>query len=214
MILSRLEVLRGINFNDMKILVTAFGSFGNFKINPSEIVLLEVKHKWQPIVGVKIDFKVLDVSFQSVREFYSLIDQEYDLILNLGVASDEQKTRFELKAKNKMDGEDINGVNGGDAEIIEGRKDRETTFPIEILHSVHNEFIDKIIFSSDAGSYLCNYIYFMGLELYLKATVLFIHIADFQNIKGSVDPQSQSEIVTRIIAGFIDYRKDSIILLA
>ena len=66
-----------------------------------------------------------------------------------------------------------------------------------------NEFVAKhpeVVLSDNAGSYLCNYIYFKSLHTNgLKSKVLFIHIADTVNTPSAPSIERQCDLVLQLI---------------
>jgi pyroglutamyl-peptidase len=185
----------------MKILLTAFGPFGNYDVNPSELVLNEVSKKIT--FGELIDFKIIDVGYDSVNNFINSLTINYDLIVHLGVAFDNKKTRFEIVAHNTAKGKDVFNVepqmiiekNGNDYII--------SNFPECVLEKAMEKFPNHIVYSRDAGTFLCNYIYYKSLNTFQRKTsVLFVHIADFINNNEANSLQIQSDIVISIISDF------------
>ena len=135
-----------------KILVTSFKG----KNNSSSILLHKMRNN-------DIDKLELTNSFStSEKELKKAISKnKYKYIIALGQKSSTNNICIELIAR-------------------KNQNELKTNFPYKILqHYLEDKNID-FIFSKDAGSYLCNNIYFEGLDFInknnLKIKMIFIHI--------------------------------------
>ena len=190
----------------MNILLTAFGPFQNFEINPSQIVLEEIASDSN--LQLDIDFKVIDVSFDAVDDFIENLNKPYSLIIHMGVATGESKTRLEVLAKNIAHGQDVNEKVYKKKYINEESHDLLTTVPNKVIDALVDKYKDELYISNDAGNYLCNYIYYKSIFKFGKLTpVLFIHISDFQNIEHANNVIIQSGIVKNLIKEFEKYEQ-------
>jgi pyroglutamyl-peptidase len=193
----------------MKLLITAFGPFQEFTKNPSELVI----KAWieQGVVqknpNFTITFEIIPVSYSSVDEFQEIWKNDhYDLIVHLGVASNETKMRLEVLAQNLKSGKDIDGVEPKSIPIIQGAQDAKTQIQFSILNQLCEKYPSKIRISNDAGTYLCNYIYYQSITRAKWGTkVLFIHIADFINNSEAVNLEDQTNMLTDLL-WMLDYR--------
>lgn len=186
----------------MRILVTSFGPFNNFKANPSNQIMEMLKQKInafsQP--NTYYEFETIEVSWSGVSKFIEAKKNEtFDFIFHLGVASNESNMRIETSGQNIQSGTDIENITPEEYQIIKNEPNLNTSISIEIL----NNFVSKndfISMSSDAGSYLCNYLYFKSLYfLGKKSIVLFIHTADTQNQPQAPNIEYQSDIIYKLI---------------
>ena len=145
-------------------------------------------------------WETIEVTWEGVSNFIQKnIDINYDLILHLGVATNETKMRIETIAQNISKGNDINGKPPKGNEIIQNGNNLITNIPIDLLTNfcINNK---NVRISDDAGSYLCNYIYYNALHyLNSKITILFIHIADFQKNKNAVNIEIQTEYILKLL---------------
>jgi pyroglutamyl-peptidase len=122
------------------------------------------------------------------------------------VASNETKMRLEVVAKNLKFGKDIDGVEPNSIPIIQGAQDAKTQIPISILNQLSEKYPSKIRISDDAGTYLCNYIYYQSItRAKWRTNVLFIHIADFINNSEAVNLEDQTNMLTDLL-WMLDYR--------
>lgn len=193
----------------MKLLITAFGPFQEFTKNPSELVLKEWIEKGvvQQNPNFDINFEILPVSYSSVDKFQEIWkNTHYDLIIHLGVASNETKMRLEVVAKNLKLGKDIDGLSPNSIPIIQGAQDAKTQIPISILNQLCEKYPSKIRISDDAGTYLCNYVYYQSMTRAKWGTkVLFVHIADFINNSEAVNLEDQTNMLTDLL-WMLNYR--------
>ena len=157
-----------------KLLVTAFGSFPGVEVNPSEILLNNICSYSQ--VNWEITFETLPVDYSYCQE-WNTNRNDYDLVLHMGVAGNSTHNRIECRAQNKIGSTaDVKGLvklgaiqSGSPSEIF-------TQIPLINLVS------DLSLLSSDAGSYLCNFVYFNSLVKDPSGQVLFLHIPPFYKI--------------------------------
>ena len=187
----------------MNILITSFGPFDNFKVNPSTEVLENLKNSLQIPAEHNISYKVLDVSYGKIDSFIESDHPNYDLIIHLGVATNNDNMRIELVAKNEKAGKDVDGVVFTSKEIVEGLNELNTNFPMETLKEIVDNYPDKIQFSLDAGNYLCNYIYYKSLNQFKTGNIVFIHIADYLNSNNAVSVSNQTNIILDLINSHI-----------
>jgi len=187
----------------MKLLITAFGPFQEFTQNPSELVLKALVKDGiiQKNPNFVISHEILPVSYSSVDSYHETWkNQQYDLIIHLGVATNETKMRIEILAKNFKAGKDINGVDPKSIPIIQGAKDAITQIQLPILNEICEKHPNKIQLSYDAGTYLCNYLYYQSMMRCTRDTkVLFIHIADFINNSEAVNLEDQAMILSDLL---------------
>ncbi len=61
----------------MRILVTAFGPFGHFDRNPSELVLNRVRERYEASRGHVVDWMVLPVAFADIARLSEQIPKGF-----------------------------------------------------------------------------------------------------------------------------------------
>jgi pyroglutamyl-peptidase len=186
----------------MRILVTSFGPFNNFEINPSNQIMLSLK-KRVDLSSPPLDyfkFETIEVSWRNVSKFIEANKNEvFDFIIHLGVATNESKMRIETCGKNVQSGTDIDNICFDGNEIVKNQSNLNTNVSNEILSNFVSQY-ESISISTDAGSYLCNYLYFKSLYfLGNKSLVLFVHTADTQNQPTAPSIDRQSEIIFSLI---------------
>jgi len=191
----------------MRILITSFGPFNDFKVNPSNQIMERLKQKINltPLPDNLFVFETIDVTWSGVSKFIQAKQiEKFDFIFHLGVASNESKIRIETSGQNIQSGKDIENIRPNDKQIIKNEPNLNTNFSIEVLNNFvsNNDFIS---ISNDAGSFLCNYLYYKSLYfLGKKSSVLFIHTADTQNQPKAPNIECQAEIIYKLIDTLIN----------
>jgi pyroglutamyl-peptidase len=190
----------------MKLLITSFGPFAEFKENPSNVVMQMLQQQMKSLeVNHELTFDTLEVSYKAVDLFEKEYENSnYDLVIHLGVATNDNILRFEVRARNERSGKDVQGNAPERKEIIQNMTDLETTLNRVQLAAFCARYAGKARISDDAGTYLCNYVYFNSLiNMGTSTKVLFIHIADFINRPDATTAMDQTEIIYQLIAEFL-----------
>lgn len=162
----------------MKALITAFGSFPGVDINPSELLLGELKKVESD--SSFCSFKLLPVDYDFCKGWLDSLEEKFDLVIHLGVASNATENRAEILAKNFCGKTaDIQGkVNFG--KISEHSFEKiQSNLSLRFLETKHTHPIQV---SNDAGDYLCNFLFFKSLEMHAEKNVLFYHITSLDVI--------------------------------
>lgn len=142
----------------MKILYTAF----NGKSNSSKILLDNIIVEEDNKLYLKNSFKT------SVEQLSNKLKKDrYDLIISFGQAPMDKET---IKIETRGNGIDY----------------FETDYNYNNLKKLFEKNGFNVVISKDAGSYLCNNIYYNGLkyirENNLKCKMIFVHIPQIDNI--------------------------------
>ncbi len=181
----------------MKTLVTAFEPFGNISTNCTELVLRELE--------LNLDVDTLLLPVEHIECFSKLMNKieknTYDNIILLGQASMRKRISIERVALNIYDFpiQDNSGNQIIDQRIIEDEENALfSTLPIkEILNDLKLRGIDSEI-SNSAGTYICNELFFKGLNLVknTKTRLGFIHLplAEEQNCINFTTAWSLSQL--------------------
>jgi pyrrolidone-carboxylate peptidase len=122
----------------MTILITSFGPFNNFKVNPSNLAMKLLREKMTDLEAQHdLYWRELGVSYDEVllfeKEFSGI---QLDLVLHLGVATNDSLMRLEIQAKNQRQGKDVNGLDPTTDSIIENQSDIKTGINIQILENI------------------------------------------------------------------------------
>lgn len=169
----------------MRVLVTGFGPFGEIGDNPSAELAR----------GCGQPYRVLRVAFAAVEE--ALIDlrtEPFDALLMIGVAAGAERMRLESVAHNRIGKHaDVDGVVTGPGPI-------DPKAPYQ-LHgrlwepSCELGEADPIEFTTDAGDYLCNYLYFRAIQTFADRRVGFLHVPTFETLAQAI----QTELLDRVL---------------
>jgi pyrrolidone-carboxylate peptidase len=186
----------------MRVLITSFGPFAKFNVNPSNAVMLLLKKqlKSEELLH-SIEYETIEVSYSEVDLFLEKIKKKsYDFIIHLGVATNDTMIRLETRGRNERSGADVLGVAPVKSVIMEKSVDLHTNFSKDIIVKFIETHPGLVRTSDDAGTFLCNYIYFNSLQLYRnQSNVLFIHIADYLNNADAINATMQAEILSDFI---------------
>jgi pyrrolidone-carboxylate peptidase len=145
-------------------LLTGFLSFGAFDVNPSALLAQSCGQRRV----------LLEVTFDAVDRFFDELPADsFDRLLMLGVCGHASLMQLECAARNYVgEAPDVRGVVRGPGAIDPaGPELREGTLwnrssappPDSILHH-------------DAGSYLCNYAYYLALARFPGTHIGFLHV--------------------------------------
>jgi pyroglutamyl-peptidase len=191
----------------MRLLITSFGPFANFKVNPSnEVMSLLTRGLMSEEMRHQIDYETLEVSYDEVDLFIKKIEKKsYDYIVHLGVATHDAILRLETRARNERSGADVLGIAPVTREINAKSANLTTNCSLDMIQKFTKNHPGKVRVSDDAGTFLCNYIYYNSLQVYgTRSKVLFIHIADYVNNPDAIHAAEQAEIVRSFIRELID----------
>jgi len=168
-----------------RLLITGFGPFLTIGENPSSVLARGS--------GCRND--VLEVSFKGVDTYIESLDPEsFDTWLMLGVAGKAPKFRVELRAQNGIANiPDVLGEVHGPGPINpSGPHQLGTTLWHAPEWYVETDLREP---SVDAGEYLCNYLYYRGLEAFPNHRIGFLHVPGMEFV--SID--SQASELNRIV---------------
>ncbi len=173
-------------------LVTGFGPFRNVLENPSELL---AKSSGRP-------FEVLEVSYEAADDFVATINPfAYDNLLLLGVAGDRSQVSLELEAQNLRSGADVRGASTDGLIETEGPdRLKSTMWSQELVEYLKIEYPHDIALSWDAGTYLCNYIYYKALRTLNIPRIGFLHVV----MPDKIPLSTQEEIVRGVLSELRD----------
>ncbi len=155
----------------MNLLVTGFGPFLSVKDNPSSVLARSSGR----------DNKILEVAYAAVDEF--LADPKlltYDGLFLMGVVR-RPFVSLEVQAKNAASNTpDVRGIirTPNDLDLSLPSVIQGTLWTEEIISSASGDLLP----SDDAGSYLCNYIYYQALRRLPSLRIGFLHVAPFDEV--------------------------------
>lgn len=150
------------------VLLTGFGPFQGFTVNPSETLAKGAGQK----------HAVLEVSYDAVDGFFrKLSPDSFETMLMLGLHGSTTEMRLEVLAHNwigsapDVRGEAAVGLVQDGPPILAGTLWR--ALPLDQLLTR-----EPLCLSYHPGSYLCNYIYYRALCLYPDKRVGFLHVPE------------------------------------
>jgi pyroglutamyl-peptidase len=155
--------------SELKVLIGGFGRFPGAPFNPSAVVALALARRRRPaLADTRRLAHVFAVRYADVdRELPALIARERpDIVLLFGLAGRARSLRIEQIARNRMSVlfPDAGGYRPAQPAIAPGRPALRNPRPLARLVEAAREVGVRATPSRNAGSYLCNYIYWRALE--------------------------------------------------
>lgn len=151
----------------MRLLVTGFTAFGKFARNPAEAIARGIAAE---LGG---EFRGLEVAFGAVDELVAgLKGNPPDVWVMVGVAGERRVISYEKVARNAIGKQaDVRG------EIREGEIEAGSLEKVYggLFESLQ-EYGEGGQASDDAGTYLCNYVYWMGVRGLPGTRCGFVHV--------------------------------------
>ena len=145
-------------------LVTAFGPFGPYKVNPGAVVA-------RAVFGNTVE--VLSVSFEAVDAFIESFPQNENQLLMFGVSGRAKNVQIERNSSDRI--EELADISG----VSRPRQNADVKCGTLLEHIEGTNLWD---ISEDAGSYLCNYIYYQACTHLKHVNSGFIHVPDFGRV--------------------------------
>ena len=165
------------------VLITGFGRFPGAPFNPSGPLAKAVGRRRRPaFADTRRIVHVFETSYAAVdRDLPKLIAKHRpDIVLLFGLAARTPHLRVESRARNARSilFPDVTGFRPDVRAIVRGEPARHGPAPLNLLASAARHTGLRTRISHDAGRYLCNYVYWRGLEASRSGTPLvqFIHI--------------------------------------
>jgi pyroglutamyl-peptidase len=167
----------------MRVLITGFGPFPRAPFNPSALVAKALARRRRPALADLIrTVHVFATRYADVdRDLPLLLAQKPDIVLMFGVAGRTRELRIETRARNAASAllPDA-GRHRRQHRMIEigAPSARTGRAPFSRLAAALRSRRVPARISRDAGTYLCNYAYWRGLEAAPngRPLLLFVHI--------------------------------------
>jgi pyroglutamyl-peptidase len=169
----------------LKVLIAGFGRFPGAPVNPSGLVASRLGLRRRPALAATHRIThVFATRYASVdRDLPALLEREApDIVLLFGVATRARRLRIEELARNRMSVlfPDAGGTHPTRLTIAPGRPALRNPRPIERLVRAAGSTGVPAARSRNAGTYLCNYIYWRALEAARRPAgptlVAFVHV--------------------------------------
>jgi pyroglutamyl-peptidase len=164
----------------MRVLITGFGPFPGAPFNPSAALAKALARRRRPaLAGIERATHVFATTYASVdRDLPKLLKQKPDIVLMFGVAGRRRQLCIETRARNAVSllFPDASGHRPCHGVIkLHGPPTLTGNAPFARLAGAAGT---KARLSRDAGRYLCNYVYWRGLEQVRgpRPLVQFVHI--------------------------------------
>jgi pyroglutamyl-peptidase len=167
------------------ILITGFGRFPGSPFNPSGVVAKRLVHRRRPaLADTRRIAHVFATRYDAVdRELPALLAREKpDIVVMFGVATRARHVRVEERARNRVAVlfPDAGGFRPAERTIAPGADARRNPLPLARLVQAARSAGVTAARSRNAGTYLCNYVYWRGLEAAARPggprAVIFIHV--------------------------------------
>lgn len=162
----------------MKVLITGFGPFKGFDKNPSSILVNDFLKN-----DVVIRKEIFDVNREDIETRYPAILEDFqpDFILNIGLNANSGGFNLETFAINSLKDN-----------LTSSNIKSEIGFQTEINTTLLSDHLSLLgiptVRSDYAGSYYCNFIYYLSLEWCKKnsSKALFLHIPFTTELAGEI----------------------------
>jgi pyroglutamyl-peptidase len=164
----------------MRVLITGFGPFPGAPFNPSAALAKALARRRRPaLAGIERATHVFATTYASVdRDLPKLLKQKPDIVLMFGVAGRRRQLCIETRARNAVS---LLFPDAGGHRPCHGvikRHGPPTLTGNAPFARLAGAAGTKARLSRDAGHYLCNYVYWRGLEQVrgTRPLVQFVHI--------------------------------------
>ena len=164
----------------MRVLLTGFGPFPGAPFNPSAALANALARRRRPaLAGIERATHIFATTYASVdRDLPKLFAQKPDVVLMFGVAGRRRQLCIEMRARNAVSllFPDAGGHRPRHGVIkLRGPAALTGNAPFASLAGAAGP---RTRLSRDAGSYLCNYVYWRALEQVrgTRPLVQFVHI--------------------------------------
>jgi pyroglutamyl-peptidase len=166
------------------ILITGFGRFPGAPVNPAGLVATRLVRRRRPaFAATRRVAHVFATRYDAVdRELPALLAREKpDIIVMFGVATHARAVRVEQRARNRIALlPDAGGHHPATDTIAPHRDAMRNPLPVARLVKAARTAGVAAAPSRNAGSYLCNYVYWRALEAAARpdgpGSVIFIHV--------------------------------------
>ena len=168
-------------------LVTGFLPFGGFSVNPSALLAESCGRT----------FELLEVSYAAVDAFLSSLAARagsFDRLLMLGLRGNGTFINLERLARNHI------GPSPDVRDVVRGPAPIEAGAPATLATTLFDPGIDLPVLrpSDDAGSYLCNYIYYRALRSFPTKAVGFVHVPPLDVVPLETQRRELADLLERL----------------
>ncbi len=162
-----------------KILLTGFGPFSDIAINPSEVLVDQLRNHRRSRDDIQTDVIILPVDYKKAGVIIESLDfSKYYFVFQFGVAAGRNRISLERVALNWIESSipDNAGVHESPQKMDESAPEALfNSLPLSgICRDLNQKYNNSVEVSFTAGAYLCNYVYFKSLAKTNRC--LFTHI--------------------------------------
>lgn len=189
-------------FKSLKIYITGYGIFEGVENNPSELLVNKIQSNIEQIhhkFGKRLEIEHTEIMkvaiqevnqktqqlYQKINDYIKSDDEVMHLIIHFGVDMGAKSITLESRCSNLFEGHDVEGF------TINGKINKENSNNsylckldlLPICSELNKSHLVEI--SKDAGTYLCNYVYFLSSQKWhddRNVHSIFIHVPHYETI--------------------------------
>ena len=179
-------------------IITGFQPFGSNSYNPAEILARKTA-KLLEESGIKCSSESIAVTPEAADQFYDNLNVEnkdnLPFVVHIGLDASSSEMCLETQAKNTL--------------VLPFEEKRSITDQHSIKSQLHNPFNVKDLqktlssqfsLSNDAGTYICNYIYYRGIQNTGQKVkgCIFVHVPLFEVIPEKIQTENLCNLIRKI----------------
>ena len=193
----------------MRVLISGFDPFGDHKVNPTSLLVDALRKKEISFPEeLLIETVILPVSFKHSYELLKHVSDSFnpDIMIAMGLGTKRNSIELELVAQNKIHAEIEDNLGEKPANRFInplGPLHYLSTLPILGIEGMLKNNGIPVKLSTDAGSFVCNYIFYRMMEDNQETQRLcgFIHFPEIKE-ELTLDDQKKS---LQFILNYIKY---------
>jgi pyroglutamyl-peptidase len=193
----------------MRVFISGFGPFGDHEVNPTSLLINALKNGEITFSDeLLIETVTLPVNFEESYEVFKNISDSFnpDVVIAMGLGPDREAIELELIAHNKIHAKIRDNLGEKpEHQVInpKGPLSYLSTLPLAGMEGVLKNNGVPVKISNDAGTFVCNYIFYRMMEDNQETERLcgFIH---FPPLKGELNFDQQKKAL-QLILDYIKY---------
>lgn len=192
----------------MRVLLTGFQPFGGERINPSQVLVLELAQGASPHPELELRAEILPVDRTAVAEALAAAIAQHrpDFVLSVGQATGRPRVDLESTAHNAIDFKGQRDNAGHEAHGEPWRPgappQRRVKLPLAALAAALVEQGLPVAVSRDAGRHLCNATLYTLLHRHAELPAFFVHVPllpEQAEARGKGEPSLPLEVSRRCL---------------
>lgn len=195
----------------MRIMVTGFGSFPGVEVNPSAYLVERLPLDVPPLAGHEVRVEVLPVTWRGCADWVErmLAEKPLDILLHVGVRASGRAFDLEMLARNNCRTDLPDAIGEHPPAVIEpdGPAEIPARLPAAELCARLARADLPVGPSSDAGEYVCNFIFYKSLLRFsdIGAWVGFLHIPRMAGLdSSSMDGGYPMAVHVRLLSSLLE----------